>query len=156
MRKPYYDVYICVCVCYKRGSSFCVWCGSSNWWRYMRDALDANITKIELFILSYDTKWRRKQVKLDHTHICAYIYDVYYIYNDICIKYSMVLQEKKIQKDVTIWNSLVPKTKKNKQEKQKKKIFYVLQLTNVGVCGSGRGRILVVFFLWGKGERKET
>lgn len=92
----------------------------------MRDALDANITKIELFILSYDTKWRRKQVKLDHTHICAYIYDVYYIYNDICIKYSMVLQEKKIQKDVTIWNSLVPKTKKkNKQEKQKKNLLCV-------------------------------
>lgn len=144
--------YIYVCVCYKRGSSFCVWCGSSNWWRYMRDALDANITKIELFILSYDTKWRRKQVKLDHTHICAYIYDVYYIYNDICIKYSMVLQEKKNTKRRNYLKFLSTKNKKkktNKQEKQKK-IFYVLQLTNVGVCGSGRGRILVVFFLVGE------
>lgn len=43
------------------------------------------------------------------------------------------------------------KKKTNKQEKQKK-IFYVLQLTNVGVCGSGRGRILVVFFSCGGKE----
>lgn len=47
---------------------------------------------------------------------------------------------------------LSTKNKKKKQtnKKNKKKIFYVLQLTNVGVCGSGRGRILVVFFLVGE------